>query len=64
MAESGNVGAIKKLNNNNYSMWRTCMESYLQGQDLYEIIADHQMMMLAISENGELNMEKSCLLSK
>ena len=39
MAESGNVGAIKKLNNNNYSMWKTCMESYLQGQDLWEVIA-------------------------
>ena len=39
MAELGNVGAIKKLNNNNYSMWKTCMESYLQGQDLWEVIA-------------------------
>ena len=39
MAESNNVGAIKKLNNNNYSMWKTCMESYLQGQDLQEVVA-------------------------
>ncbi|CAB4293751.1 unnamed protein product [Prunus armeniaca] len=28
------VGRITKLNNKNYNTWATCMESYLQGQDL------------------------------
>ena len=32
------VGGIKKLNNKNYNTWVTCMESYLQGQDLWEIV--------------------------
>ena len=39
MADSISVGVIRKLNNNNYSMWKTCMESYLQGQDLWEVVA-------------------------
>ena len=30
---------IEKLNNNNYTYWRSCMESYLQGQDLWETVA-------------------------
>ncbi|KAE8688791.1 PLAC8 family protein [Hibiscus syriacus] len=32
------VGGIKKLNNKNYNTWVTCMESYLQGQDLWEVV--------------------------
>ena len=32
------VGGVKKLNNQNYNMWAILMESYLQGQDLWEII--------------------------
>jgi len=32
------TGAIKKLNMNNYSYWKTCIESYLQGQDLWEVV--------------------------
>ncbi|KAE8683196.1 putative disease resistance protein [Hibiscus syriacus] len=32
------VGGIKKLNNKNYNTWATCMESYLQGQDLWEVV--------------------------
>ena len=32
------VGGIKKLNNNNYNTWATCMMSYLQGHDLWEIV--------------------------
>ena len=33
------VGSIRRLNNKNYNIWSTCMESYLQGQDLWEIMA-------------------------
>ncbi|KAF2283857.1 hypothetical protein GH714_016561 [Hevea brasiliensis] len=32
------VGGIKKLNNQNYNSWSTCMVSYLQGQDLWEVV--------------------------
>ncbi|KAE8676041.1 hypothetical protein F3Y22_tig00111634pilonHSYRG00007 [Hibiscus syriacus] len=32
------VGEIKKLNNKNYNTWATCMESYLQGQGLWEVV--------------------------
>ena len=32
------IGNIKKLNNQNYSTWQTCMESYLQGQDLWDVV--------------------------
>ncbi|CAL1391452.1 unnamed protein product [Linum trigynum] len=32
------VGSIKKLNNQNYSTWATCLESYLQGQGLWSLI--------------------------
>ncbi|CAN6709351.1 unnamed protein product [Malus baccata var. baccata] len=37
------VGGIKKLNNKNYNTWATCMESYLQGQDLWDIVSDEGM---------------------
>jgi hypothetical protein len=29
---------VKKLNNNNYNSWSTCLMSYLQGQDLWEVV--------------------------
>ena len=32
------VGGIKKLNNNSYNTWATCMMFYLQGHDLWEIV--------------------------
>ena len=32
------VGGIKKLNNNNYNTWATCIMSCLQGQDLWEVV--------------------------
>lgn len=32
-------GGIKKLYNHNYGYWKTYMESYLQGQDLWEVVA-------------------------
>jgi hypothetical protein len=39
MAKLQAIGNVKKLNNQNYNTWSTCMESYLQGQDLWEIVA-------------------------
>lgn len=32
------VGGVKKLNHQNYNSWATCIMSYLQGQDLWEIV--------------------------
>nr|KAJ0224878.1 hypothetical protein LSAT_V11C100031760 [Lactuca sativa] len=34
------VGGIKKLNNNNYKTWETCMKSNLEGQDLWEVVEE------------------------
>ena len=30
--------AMEKLVGNNYSYWKLCMEAYLQGQDLWDLI--------------------------
>ena len=35
---TNNVGGIEKLNNSNYDYWKSCLESYLQGQDLWEVV--------------------------
>lgn len=35
---TSSVGGIEKLNNTNYEYWKSCLESYLQGQDLWEIV--------------------------
>ncbi|KAI3816801.1 hypothetical protein L1987_16506 [Smallanthus sonchifolius] len=32
------VGGVKKLNHQNYNTWATCISSYLQGQDLWEVV--------------------------
>uniref|UniRef100_A0A2N9EBN9 Retrovirus-related Pol polyprotein from transposon TNT 1-94-like beta-barrel domain-containing protein n=1 Tax=Fagus sylvatica TaxID=28930 RepID=A0A2N9EBN9_FAGSY len=37
------VGGIKKLNNKNYNTWATCIESYLQGQDLWEVVGGSEV---------------------
>ncbi|KAH7660820.1 hypothetical protein IHE45_15G019200 [Dioscorea alata] len=34
----GTTGGLKKLNNHNYINWKACIESYLQGQDLWEVV--------------------------
>ncbi|CAM8999031.1 unnamed protein product [Rhodiola kirilowii] len=38
MADLGSVGAMEKLNEYNYRKWRSCMKSYLGGQDLWDIV--------------------------
>ncbi|XP_076959133.1 uncharacterized protein LOC143635131 [Bidens hawaiensis] len=37
MAELQLSGRMKKLNDQNYNVWSTCLMSYLQGQDLWEV---------------------------
>ena len=29
---------VEKLVGNNYQYWRLCMEAYLQGQDLWDLV--------------------------
>ena len=36
---AGMTGGLEKLNYNNYTYWSTCIESYLQGQDLWEVVS-------------------------
>ncbi|KAM0971568.1 hypothetical protein ACFX2I_019359 [Malus domestica] len=49
------VGGIKKLNNKNYNTWATCMKSYLQGQDLWEVVSGGEVTQPAAKDaNGIL----------
>ena len=48
------VGGIKKLNNNNYNTWATCMMSYLQGHDLWEIVGGCETTLSEDDSNGAL----------
>ncbi|KAI3500109.1 hypothetical protein L1887_35925 [Cichorium endivia] len=48
------VGGIKKLNNNNYNTWATCMMSYLQGQDLWEVVGGSETTPPVEDVNGTL----------
>ncbi|KAJ0112855.1 hypothetical protein Patl1_01721 [Pistacia atlantica] len=49
------IGGIKKLNNKNYNTWATCMESYLQGQDLWEVVGGDEVTQPAVEDaNGIL----------
>nr|KAJ0202689.1 hypothetical protein LSAT_V11C500251950 [Lactuca sativa] len=48
------VGVIKKLNNNNYKTWETCMKSYLQGQDLWEVVGGSETTPPEEDVNGAL----------
>jgi hypothetical protein len=35
---AGTTGGFKKLNNTNSIYWKACIESSLQGQDLWEVV--------------------------
>ncbi|KAE8706915.1 hypothetical protein F3Y22_tig00110387pilonHSYRG00212 [Hibiscus syriacus] len=49
------VGGIKKLNNKNCNTRAICMESYLQGQDLWEVVDGGEFTQLAVEDaNGIL----------
>ncbi|VFR03232.1 unnamed protein product [Cuscuta campestris] len=48
------VNGMKKLNNNNYNMWSTCMMSYMQGQDLWEIVNGNEVVQPIEDANGSL----------
>ena len=50
------VGGIKKLNNQNCNTWFTCMSSYMQGQDLWEVVNGNEVIQPEAEDvNGVLN---------
>ena len=48
------VRGIKKLNNQNYNTWAACMLSYLQWQDLWEVVDGSEATQPVVNENGNL----------
>ncbi|KAE8707248.1 tir-nbs resistance protein [Hibiscus syriacus] len=48
------VGGIKKLNNQNYNTWATCIESYLQVQDLWVVVGGKAMFALKTTIEEEM----------
>ena len=48
------IGRIKKLNNNNYNTWTTCMMFYLQGQDLWKVVGGSEITPPEEDANGTL----------
>ncbi|KAE8732211.1 tir-nbs resistance protein [Hibiscus syriacus] len=48
------VGGIKKLNNQNYNTWATCIESYLQGQDLWKVVGGSEVTQPATKDANDV----------
>ena len=48
------VDGVKKLNNQNYNSWSKCMMSFMQGQDLWEVVNGSEAMQRAEDTNGTL----------
>ncbi|XP_071742319.1 uncharacterized protein [Rutidosis leptorrhynchoides] len=48
------VGGIKRLNNQNYNSWSTCIMSYMQGQDLWEVVNGNDTQQPATEDNNEV----------
>ncbi|XP_076900142.1 uncharacterized protein LOC143599333 [Bidens hawaiensis] len=55
MADFQAGGGVKKLNNQNYKTWSTCIQSYLQGQDLWEVVNGGDTTLPRIDTNGAIN---------
>ncbi|KAD3336120.1 hypothetical protein E3N88_31639 [Mikania micrantha] len=55
MADLQVVGGVKKLNSQNYNSWSTCISSYLQSQDLWEVVNGSETVQpIAEDVNGVL----------
>ncbi|KAJ0579636.1 putative RNA-directed DNA polymerase [Helianthus annuus] len=54
MSEFQVIGGVKKLNNTNYNTWATCIKSYLQGQDLWNIVNGNDTRAPTNDINGAL----------
>ncbi|XP_076954632.1 uncharacterized protein LOC143629170 [Bidens hawaiensis] len=54
MADLQVTGGIRKLNQTNYNTWSTCMMSYLQGQDLWEVVNGSDTVLPRNDVNGAI----------
>jgi hypothetical protein len=45
------IGGVKKLNNQNYKTWATYLSSYLQGQDLWDVVQGNDTVQPARETN-------------
>lgn len=52
MTELQVVGSVKKLNNQNFNTWSTCIMSYMQGQDLWEAVNGSETSHPAAKDNN------------
>ena len=50
----GSSDSVDKLVGNNYSYWKLCMEAYLQGQDLWDLITGEDVIPKDTPQNVEL----------
>ncbi|EXB63628.1 hypothetical protein L484_026970 [Morus notabilis] len=46
------IRRVKKFNNKSYNTWATCMESYLQAQDVKEIVSGTEELPLPQDTNN------------
>ncbi|XP_076933479.1 uncharacterized protein LOC143599400 [Bidens hawaiensis] len=54
MADLQVTGGIRKLNQTNCNTWSTCMMSYLQGQDLWEVVNGSDTILPRNDMNGAI----------
>ncbi|KAH0665503.1 hypothetical protein KY290_027735 [Solanum tuberosum] len=48
------IGGVKKLNHQNNKTWMTCMTSYMEGQDLWEVVNGNEVKPGEEEPNGTL----------
>lgn len=54
MVELQVVGGVKNLNNQNYYTWSTCSMSYIQGQDLWEVVNGTETKQSEVEDNNKI----------
>ena len=59
MDMAGTIGGFRKLNTSNYMYWRACIEAYLQGQDLWEVVGGSETMPPEVAIEEATESEKS-----
>jgi hypothetical protein len=58
MADLSVSSGIRKLNNHDYGYRKTCIKSYLQGQDLWEVVAGSEVVPPAKGKDQEEPLRK------